>query len=105
MPHQDLVILIPIWALHGPSDSGLQLGIIVTWLLYSTPGPNFDRGPLVSLWTSIETGYSGSPSGPHPYMVNLVPPGLHLDLVNLVHTCSSPGPGDSGQHLGLTWTW
>ena len=93
MPHQDLVILIPIWALHGPSDSGLQLGIIVTWILYSTPGPNFDWGPLVSLWASIETGYSGSPSGPHPYMVTLVPPWASL------------GPGESCPYLFLTWTW
>ena len=34
--------------------------------------------------------------------------GLHvglLDLVNLVLTLSFPRPGDSGHHLGLTWTW
>ena len=93
MPHQDLVILIPIWALHGPSDSGPHLGIIGIWILYSTPAPHFDWGPLVSLWASIETGYSGSPSGPHPYMVTLVPPWASL------------GPGESCPYLFLTWTW
>ena len=40
MPHQDLVILILIWELHGPSDSGPHLGIIGTWILYLTPGPH-----------------------------------------------------------------
>ena len=45
------------------------------------------------------------------------PPGPHLDLVNPVATCASPGPGDcgptwtspgsggSGSHMGLSWTW
>ena len=39
----------PAW----PSDSGPHLGSIATWILYSTPGPHFDRGPLVKLWASI----------------------------------------------------
>ena len=42
MPHQDLVILILIWELHGPSDSGPHLGIIGTWLLCSIPEPHLD---------------------------------------------------------------
>ena len=79
MHHQDLVILIPIWASHGPSDSDPDLGIIGTWILYSTPGPHFDRGPLVPLWASPLTGYSG-------------PPGRDLAR-------------DSGPPLGLTLTW
>ena len=45
------------------------------------------------------------------------PPGPHLDLVNPVATCASPGPcdsgptwtspgsGGSGSHMGLSWTW
>ena len=61
MPHQDLVILIPICALHVPSDSGPNLGIIWTWILYSTPGSHFERGPLV-------------PLGPQTKLVILVPP-------------------------------
>ena len=52
MPHQDLVILISIWALHGPKDSGPHLGIIGTWILYSTPGCHFGQGPLVPFWAS-----------------------------------------------------
>ena len=66
MPHQDLVILIPIWALHGPSDSGPHLGIIGTWILYSTPGLTL-------------TGDLWSHSGPQTKLVTLVPPlGLTL---------------------------
>ena len=93
MLHQDLVILIHIWALHGPSDSGPHLGIIGTWILYSTPGPHFDRGALVPLWASNLTGYSGSPSGHHPFLVTLVSPWASLV------------PGESGPYLDLTWTW
>ena len=29
------------------------------------------------------------------------PPGTHLDLITLLHTLASPGPDDSGPHLGL----
>ena len=105
MHHQDLVILIPIWALHGPSDSGPHLGFIGTWILYSTPGPHLNR----DLW---------SHSGPQTKLVTLVTflgptltwglwshPGLHLDLVNLALAWSYPGSGDCGPHLGLTWIW
>ena len=60
MPHQDLVILIPIWALHGPSDSGPHLGIIGTWILSYIPGPHLD-------------------------LVTVVPPGPHLDEMTGSH--------------------
>ena len=50
---------VPHLGLQGPRDSGPHLGIIGTWILYSTPGPHFDRGPLVPLWASPLTGYSG----------------------------------------------
>ena len=33
--------------------------------------------------------------------MNLVIPGPHPDLVTLVTTWESPGPGESGPHLGL----
>ena len=89
MPHQDLVILIPIWALHGPSDSGPHLGIIGTWILYSTPGPHFHPAPgptlglklnwllWFPLWASPLHGESGPP-------------------------WASLGPGESGPYLLLT---
>ena len=93
MPHQDLVILIPIWALHIPSDSGPHLGIIGTWILYSTAGPHLDWGTLVQLWASNLTGYSGSPSGHYPF------------LVTLVSSWASLVPGESVPYLDLTWTW
>ena len=45
-------VSVPHVDLHGPSDSGPHLGIFGTWLLYSKPGPHFDRGALVPLWAS-----------------------------------------------------
>ena len=57
---------VPHLGLHGPSDSGPHPGIIGTWILYSTPGPHFDQGPLVH-------------TGPHTNLVSLIPPlGLTL---------------------------
>ena len=44
---------VPHLGLHGPSDSGPHPGIIGTWILYSTPGPHFDHGPLVPFWVSL----------------------------------------------------
>ena len=43
---------VPHLDLHGPSDSGPQPGIIGNWILYATPGPHFDQGPLVPFWAS-----------------------------------------------------
>ena len=43
---------VPHLDLHGPSDSGPHPGIIGTWILYATPGPTFDQGPLVTYWAS-----------------------------------------------------
>ena len=43
---------VPHLGLHGPSDCGPHPGIIATWILYSTPGPHFDQGPLVPFWAS-----------------------------------------------------
>ena len=83
MPHQDLVILFPIWACMA----------LVTLVLtqasqgpgYSIPHKSFtltrDLGPILGLKLN---GYSGSPSGPHTYLVTLVTP------------WGSFGPGDSG---------
>ena len=43
---------VPHLRLNGPSDSGPHPGVIGTWILYSTPGPHFDQGPLVPFWAS-----------------------------------------------------
>ena len=57
---------VPHLGLHGPSDSGPHPGIIGTWILYSTPGPHSDQGPLVPFWATNK-------------LVTLVPPrGLTL---------------------------
>ena len=43
---------VPHLGLHGPSDSGPHPGIIVTGILYSTPGLHSDQGPMVPFWVS-----------------------------------------------------
>ena len=43
---------VPHLGLHGHSSSVPHPGIIGTWILYSTPGPHFDQGPLVPFWAS-----------------------------------------------------
>ena len=40
--------------------------------------------------------------GPHLYLVTQA---LHLDLVTLVPTWTSLGPGDSLSNMDLTWIW
>ena len=84
MPHQDLVILFPIWACMalvtlvltqaslGLGYSILILGLILTRDLWSHSGPQTKLVTLVP------------PSGPHPY------------LVTLVTRLASLGPGESG---------
>ena len=57
---------VPYLGLHGPRDSGPLPGIIGTWILYSTPGPQIDG----DLW---------SHSGPQTKLLTLVIPlGLTL---------------------------
>ena len=57
---------VPHLGLHGLCDSGPHPDMIGTWILYSTPGPHFDQGPLVPFWASTK-------------LVTLVPPlGLTL---------------------------
>ena len=80
MPHQDLVILFPIWACMalvtlvltqaslGPGYSILHLGLTLTRDLWSHSGPQSKLVTLVPLW-------------------------------------ASPLPGDSGRPLGFTWAW
>ena len=43
---------VPHLGLHGPRDSSPHPGIIGTWILYSTPVPHSDQGPLVPFWAS-----------------------------------------------------
>ena len=45
------------------------------------------------------------PPGLHLDLVNLVITGPHLDLVIVVSTWTSPGSCGSGSHMGLSWTW
>ena len=52
---------VPHLGLHGPSDSGPHPGVIGTWILYSTPGPHLDQGPLIPFRVSSK-------------LVTLVPP-------------------------------
>ena len=38
-------------------------------------------------------------------LLPLIPLGLHVYLVTPVPTWASPGSGDSGPHLDITWIW
>ena len=82
------------------------------------PRPQTDLVTLVFKGDSpVPSEYA--PSGPHLDLVNLVhtwassgydstawPAGWpHLDLGIGVATWASPMPGDTGPHVGLTWTW
>ena len=40
-----------------------------------------------------------------PDLVTVVPTGTHLDLMSLIPTWASPGPGVSGTHLSTIGTW
>ena len=82
MPHQDLVILFPIWACMalvtlvltqaslGPGYSIPHLGLTLTRDLWSHSGPQTKLVTLVTLWAS-------------PFLVTLVTPWASL------------GPGES----------
>ena len=92
MPHQDLVILFPIWACMA----------LVTLILTQA---SLGAGYSISHLSLTLTRDLWSHSGPHLDLLTLVPPVLHLDLVTLVPTWTSPGPGDSLSNMDLTWIW
>ena len=80
MPHQDLVILFPIWAC---------MALVTLVLTQASLGPGYSishLGPILTrdLW---------SHSGPQTKLVTVVP------------LWASPIPGDSGHPLGFTWDW
>ena len=81
--------------LIGPGDAGPYLGIIGTWFhTWPAVWPHLDPVTLVATWASSGHGSSAWPAG-----------WAHLDLVSGVVTLASPMPGDTGPHVGLTWTW
>ena len=80
MPHQDLLILFPIWAYMALvtlvlTQASLGLGYSI---------PHLGLTLTMDLW---------SHSGPQTKLVTLVP------------LWASPLPGDSGHPLGFTWAW
>ena len=80
MPHQDLVILFPIW---------LCMALVTLVLTQSSLGPGYSIPHLgLTLTTDL-----WSHSGPQTKLVTLLPP------------LASPLPGDSGNPLGFTWAW
>ena len=104
MPHQDLVILFPIWACLalvtlvltqeslGTGYSISHLGLPLTRDLWTHSGPQTKLVTLVPLLGLTLTWYIWSPLG------------LHLGLVNLVLSWSAHGLV-TVRHLVLTWTW
>ena len=81
MPQPDLVTLVLNWTSTGPSE-------------YAPCGPDLDLVTLVT--TSASSGH-GSTAWPADWP--------HVDLVSEVVTWASLMPGDTGPHVGLTWTW
>ena len=77
MPPQDLVILFLIWAC---------MALMTLVLTQASLGPGYSIPHLGLTWTRDRwlilglklTGYSGSPSGPHPYLVTLDTPWASL---------------------------
>ena len=88
--------LVLNWASPGPSE-------------YAPSGPHLDLVTLVTHWASSGNGSTAWPAGlPHLDLVTLVPTlasSGHLALVSGVPTWILPMPGDTGPHVGLTWTW
>ena len=82
-PHLDLMTPVPTWASSGHGSTSWPAG----W-------PHLDLVTLVATWESSGHGSYAWPEG-WPL----------LDLVSVVATCASPILGDTGTHLGLTWTW
>ena len=80
MPHQDLVILFPIWAF---------MALVTLVLTQASLGPGYSIPHLgLTLTTDL-----WSHSGPQ------------IKLVTLVPLWASPLPGKSGHPLGFTWAW
>ena len=80
MPHQDLVILFPIWAC---------MALVTLVLTQASLGPGYSI-PHLGLTLTRDLW---SHSGPQTKLVTLVP------------LWASPLPGDSGHPLGFTWAW
>ena len=80
MPHQDLVILFPIWAC---------MALVTLVLTQASLGPGYSI-PQQGLSLTKDLW---SHSGPQTKLVTLVP------------LWASPLPGDSGHPLGFTWAW
>ena len=80
MPHQDLVILFPIWAC---------MALVTLVLTQASLGPGYSIPHLGLTLTRDLWSYSGP----------------QTKLVTLVPLWDSPLPGDSGHALGFTWAW
>ena len=113
-----MMTLEPLWASPFPGDCGPHLDVTWTRGFLYTSRPQPDLVTLVLNWASPEPS-EYAPSGPHLDLVTLVPTWAssghgssawpagwpHLDLVSGVATWASPITGDTGPHVGLTWTW
>ena len=76
----DLVTVVPIGTSTGPQVSGPISG---------SPGPGVSGTHLCSIRISLHCSLTVT----------------QPDLLTLVFTWATPGHGDTGSHLGLTWTW
>ena len=80
MPHQDLVILFPIWA---------YMVLVTLVLTQASLGPGYTIPHLGLTLTRDLWSHSGP----------------QIKLVTLVPLWASPFPGDSGHPLGFIWAW
>ena len=80
MPHQDLVILFPIW---------VCMALVTLVLTQASLGPGYSIRHLGLTLTRDLWSHSGP----------------QIKLVTLVTLLASPLPGDSGHPLGIIWAW
>ena len=80
MPHQDVVILFPIWAF---------MALVTLVLTQASLGPGYSIPHLGLTLTRDLLSHSGP----------------QTKLVTLVPLWASPLPGDSGHPLGFIWAW
>ena len=80
MPHQDLVILFPIYAC---------MALVTLFLTQASLVPGYS---IPHLGLTLKRDRCAH-SGPQTKLVTLVP------------LWASPLPGDSGPPMGFTWTW
>ena len=104
VPHLDLIAVDSFLASPRTGDSDPKHGLIdmVTVFPFGTsPGPHVS-GPT---WASKGAVVSGTHLRSIRIWLHCSLTVTQPNLLILVFTWATPGHGDTGSHLGLTWTW